>query len=304
MSFENMQQRLPSVLENKLFLQELAEKIRTKVDRYRPDPEDFRDVYKNSVDSDLKFVEDQEAYWRAQSQNMGPEKRAEQERMKDISDITESILIDRLSGSWLNTQKKDSNYQVNAHPTCKLDDYKNGVDLVLEVIDMTKEQASHLGLSVDVTFAAEEKILDRKINKIVKEIKNGLRPQVKYFESTDGETKGSVDIARCVLAISKKTVEDLFKLEKRSEHEKLEQHPVQISLVEQIKAQALFFLEMSETYGNQRLVETYSEILKNIDELETSRENSDEPIQVQRSTLKETYKGLSRIERALADVEL
>jgi hypothetical protein len=227
--------------------------------------------------------------------------RSFKEKEKQIALITEAILTDQLSGTWLNSYNEDAPYSVIAHPTADFDDIRNGADLVLEVFNKRKEQAQHLGLSIDITFSSNEANLTKKMTRIIDDIKAGDKrhSQIKYFESDFDEYKGSVDIARSVVVLSRDTVENLCKKEFSKDKEALSNHSVQLSLVAQLEEQAQTFLDLCQKYDNQRLASVYEEVLKNIQFLKREKREVFSDIEQDPVSIQEQYKGLQLLHRSL-----
>ena len=212
-----IQEQLPP-LENDRFLDSLEKRIESKLSAYRPNPEDFMDeegYSKEEIYKDLEYVQKLETLWQKEDEQLPKEEYLKKERIKKIATITEGIMINQFSGNWLNTEE-NSDYQIIAHPTSKVDDYRVGADVALEIINKKTEEDSHLGLSIDITYSSNKEVIENKLGRIFNEIEKDIQPSIKYFEN-DAETyRGSVDIARCVLVLSKETVNDLFKKEETS----------------------------------------------------------------------------------------
>lgn len=291
-------ERYKPILENNALLNKLHEKTDKKLDSYRPNFENFRSIYGNEeVDGDIRYVEELEDTF---EKNLSTEENAEFLRKeKKISDIVESILTDQLSGSWLNSNNPEAPYNVVCYPTSKFDDYRNGADMVLEVLNNQKEDSSHLGLSLDVTFSNNDKNLDKKMNRIIDEIKNNWKPEIKYFESDMTDYIGKVDIARSVIVISRNTVEDLFKKELNSLRDELENHPVQISLLAQVEEQAETFLALCEKHSNETMAKIYREVLQNIKYIKSEKRDTFSEIEEDENTLREKHEGLKLLHRSL-----
>lgn len=287
------------VLENKRHLDILYNRIEKKLSSYRPDPEEFRDIYGSEVDDDFAYVEEKKKQFAEQVE--GDERFEFLEKEKQIALISEGILTDQLSGTWLNSEDVDSLYSVIAHPTSDFDDIRNGADLVLEIVNKHKEEAKHLGLSIDITFSSDLGNLNKKMERIINDIKKVHKESshVKYFESDFDGYKGSVDIARSVVVLSRETVEDLFEKEISRDKEALANHPVQLSLIAQLEEQAETFIKLCESHGNERLSSIYQDILNNIRFLKREKKVSHSDFEQDPTSLQEKYDGLRLLHRAL-----
>ncbi len=287
------------ILENEKHLNILYERIEKKLASYKPDLEDFRDIYFDEVDKDMVYVEEKLKQFDESLNNREDGDFFKKE--KKIALITEGILTDQLSGEWFNSLKEDAPYTVVAHPTSDFDDIRNGADLVLEVFNKDKEQSKHLGLSIDVTFSSDIENLNRKMERIIGDItgKHGKPAQVKYFESDFDDYKGAVTIARSVIVLSRNTIEDLFKKEYSRDKDGLSSHQVQLSLLTQLQEQAETFLQLCKVHGNSELGSIYEDIYKNIKYLKDEKKISHFELEQDPILLQEKYDGLKLLHRAL-----
>lgn len=293
-------------LENDRFLNKLSDKIENKLSAYRPNPEDFIDNTKDgydqeSIKKDLAYVEKLENIWEQEESQLDPEEKKHMERTKNIATITEGIIIDRLSGSWLNIDSASPDYQIIAHPTSKVDDYRVGADVALEIINNKTLEDSHLGLSIDITYSSNSDVIKSKLGRVFNEINEGRQPSIKYFENNAETYAGPVDIARCVLVLSRDTVEDLFKKEHNKDHEGLEKHPVQLSLIAQMEEQAKVFYKLSLNKGNERMAKIYGDVLDNITLLHRQKREDFKSIQTDEASLMEQYNGLKLLHNSLLE---
>lgn len=291
-------------LRNDRFLDTLIKRIGNRVETYRPNPEDFIDnenpLYtEEQINNDLDFVQNQERKWLQQSEKMSPEDRTSYERTKKIADITESIMIDRLSGSWLNSDENE-NYDIIAHPTSTYDDYATGADVALEIKNNLSQQDRHVGLSIDITYSNKDNIIDKKLDRIFNEIYNGEQPRIKYFENSEETFKGAVDIARCVVVLSSDTVEDLFKKQFNKDRESLDNHPIQLSVLSQIEEQSETFYALSLQKGNKKMARIYEEVLNNIALLKVAKKEDYQKItSTEDTSYEDKYTGMKLLHKSL-----
>ena len=297
-----LREQLPP-LENDAFLDSLESRIESKLSAYRPNPKDFigEDGYfEKDINEDLEYVKNLEDTWKKEESGLSSDERNKRERIKKIATITEGIMINQFSGSWLNTEE-NSDYQIIAHPTSKVDDYRVGADVALEIINKKTETDSHLGLSIDVTYSSNKEVIQSKLGRIFKEIDRGIQPSIRYFEN-DAETyRGPVDIARCVLVLSKDTVADLFKKEHSRDKEGLEKHPIQLSLLAQMEEQANVFHKLSLNKGNNKMASIYKDVLDNIQLLKIKKRQDFHEVEVDETTLMNRYDGLKLLHDSLLE---
>lgn len=281
-------------------LQALESRMEKKLQAYRPDPKDFEDIYgKESVQKDIDFVNMVEKGIREEDSHKTETARLKKERIDSTATITEGILIDQMSGDWLNlSDSKNRPYDVIAHPTSKYDDYKRGADLALEIINRKQETEKHLGLSVDITYSSNSSVVASKVEQILKELqpehiqKYGT-PKIKYFEN-DAETyKGSVDIARCVLVVDSGRLPDLFEKEIKRDRDALAKDPIQASLLMQMELQSRMFKEFAQNCGNAKAVEIYEETLNNIRLLKLQKEKETNSNSFDLSRMRVAHKDLN-----------
>jgi len=137
--------------------------------------------------------------------------------------------------------------------TSEYDDYKNGVDLVLE--HTHQHNHTHLGLAVDVTFSQD---ITKKMVRIKQSIDADALSKVKYFSSEKSHMRGELSsIPRVVSAIDLPMLEDLFSFERRGA---IAEHQVRAALVQDMETQLAQFTAYAERTGKQcatRLAQVY-----------------------------------------------
>lgn len=263
----SLERNLPP-LQNDNFLDILIKRIGNRVENYRPNPTDFindddPDYSEEQIKKDIAYIQKREEQWEQEAQLLTKEERDNYERAKKIANITESIVIDRLSGNWLNSDN-NKQYRVVAHPTSTFDDISAGADVALEIKNNISQEDQHLGLSIDITYSNKNEVIDKKLDRIFDEINNNKQPKIKYFENEAEDYMGSIDIARCVVILSSSTVEDLFKKQFNRNREQLDNHPVQLSVLSQIEEQSETFYALALEKGNTKMARIYEETLNNI----------------------------------------
>lgn len=149
--------------------------------------------------------------------------------------------------------------------TSRYDDVFNGIDIIVEFENTTAKELSHLGVAVDVTFGTTG--LQKKIERIKKEIDRGELARVKYFYSEKEGVREPRDVARVVVGIELNQVVELAALwlqqknfqykEIRSKaNHALAAHPASRAMLEEISLQ----LERFKDYANKNNKKALSDI--------------------------------------------
>ena len=296
-----------NILENYTALEKLSKKMESKLDIYTPDPNDFRDIYgDDEVDLDIRYANLLEKKWEMERAEMkGPARKFfEKEKQKAL--IAEGIITNQLSGNWLNVN--DSPYSVIAAPTSRPDDYgiinksRKGFDLSLEFINNRESNLDvYAGSSVDITTSENEQVVKNKILKIINLIKEGETPIIKYFENDEETFRGSINVAPFVLILSEATTRDLFEKEYNNKKDELENHTVQLSLLNQLKEQAETFSILTEKYGNQTLTDSYKQSLNHINYILLKKREFYESLDIDLDHVDEKYQGLKLLHKAIVE---
>lgn len=207
--------------------------------------EDFRDLYHDTVDEDRKYVEDKE-------KNFAEKNTPQEKENKKIATILEGILHQHI---------EQSNFlgdSVSTVSTCKYDDIKNGIDGILEVQNERNSTAEHLAFAIDATFSAD---IDKKINRIKKEIKNGELAKIKYFKSDFLDFRGEKGgIPKFVIGIDRNHVEEVTQIWMQDKKSELAKSPLQIVIFREIMSQAEDFEEYAQSVGKPKIARKYKEI--------------------------------------------
>ena len=156
--------------------------------------------------------------------------------------------------------------------TSRFDDIKNGIDTVVEFDKDNKDKIEHLGLAVDVTICPD---INKKVERIKKEIEEGKLAEVKYFESSKtGLKKRLTNIPRVILSVDCGTVRELMQLWLDNEKEKLAQHPFQLQILEEILLQLESFREYAERNSQKEIVDIYEKFFEIVDKIYQDKLNS------------------------------
>lgn len=192
--------------------------------------EDFTILYgEENVQKDFAYVKSMEALFEKQ-----PE---EQKEKSKLALIFETIINEQIElNDWLGENaftKKSSRF----------DDIKNGIDNIVEFRE--KNSASYLALGIDETFSSD---VDKKFNRIKKEIENGHLSTIKYFVSEHMNIRGELKkIPKVVIGADAKNIRNLGELWIEKENKSLAKHPIQFLIIEEILLQ----LETFENYANK-----------------------------------------------------
>lgn len=137
--------------------------------------ENFSDIYKD-VETDLKYVETMEKLF-AETIEKDPE---ELKKVYRLSTILEAIILEE--GELANWFGENATTIVPS----RFDDIRNGIDCIVE-FEEGENSASHLALAVDIVAGSE---IQRKIDRIKKDIEEGHLSEIKYFSSDTLGIKG------------------------------------------------------------------------------------------------------------------
>lgn len=196
-------------------------------------PDDPNDLYTpEMIARDNKEVERLKAEFAARDRMPGPNGLT-MGQVRQLSEISEFQVLRGLNaGNWM--------------PYCRgivpseFDDYKNGMDMVVEFAPPNADQANHFGMGIDVSFSHD---LLGKFERIKREIDNfdGEKNRlgvVKYFKSPGnrGELNG---IARVVGALDLPVLEDLS----RTKNDRLRGHIAGHTLVTDMERQLETFTD-------------------------------------------------------------
>lgn len=206
-------------------------------------PESFRDLYGNGVDADIAYVKEMEAKF---EKTATPETKEAQR----LATIFEAIIHENAELSdWLGPN-------ASTIKSSRFDDIKNGVDTIAEFQE-EDSAASHLGLSIDVTFAADT---GKKFERIYNELQRGELPKIKYFRSEAMGFRGELsDAPRVVIGAESKTIKQLAELWLEGQKKELGSHPIQFQILEEILMQLRTFGEFAEKNGHAAIAETLTQ---------------------------------------------
>lgn len=187
------------------------------------------------------------------------------EMSKKLADCLEGIILN--TKSWFGPTSE-------VYPTTEWDDYVNGVDLVVE--RMKGGIMDHHGFALDVTYGGYNTIL-KKVNRILGRLKKGNLGKVDFFKSNDGRFKGELrEIPLVVIGADGNSMRGLVNLFAEKEDQKIEDHPVQFQIIEQVLMQCNFFIKIAETiedeFVSNRITKAYENLKKDFELIKKSKQ--------------------------------
>lgn len=247
------------------------EKSRQATDSYRPDPNNFIDestpgYTANEIQRDLREVKLlKEVFEDADN---------EHQTMKKIATVYEAVLIDQIEqNAWLGNDW-------NVFPASEYDDFKNGIDAVM--VHTEAEKGKHLGLSFDVTFTSNTRVLEKKLNSIKEVIRAKKLPQVKYFVDEDGEPlREALMLPKVVLGSRYASAEKIIRTwmgSGKERNQKLASDPIQTKLLMETLYQLRYFYKFASQPGehegevrNEEAAQLYGEMYNLLFDVYTER---------------------------------
>jgi hypothetical protein len=221
---------------SKEVLEKLYKKAEKKIEPYRPEPEDFRDIYGDDVDKDIAETKMLEAEFAKRTEELDDFSRERKEIKDRIAYVAECIIGDQLSGAWLAGKG-------NCTPTSKFDDYKKGVDLTIEFPESDAPNR-YLGLGIDITTSKDVADIHKKLDRILKyDILQDKVVEVKYFESED--EKRSIEVPRVIIALQDDQLKKMFLQEDRNDKDGLANNTVQLIILYQLQQQCTTFYKIA-----------------------------------------------------------
>lgn len=210
------------------------------------DMESFSDLYKD-VDADLAYVEEIEKMSARNHANLSDVEKIVHEMAK----VFEMIVSQQIeSSNWLG----ETAMTIQAS---KYDDYRNGVDTIVEFDE--EEGATHLALAIDVTTSGE---LAKKFDRIKDEIDAGRLTRVKYFISEGLDVRGEKsNIPRVVIGADREKIIDLIDKWVKKDNKALSQHVIQAVVLEEIITQLEVFAKYAEEVKQTNAAEAYKKAL-------------------------------------------
>ncbi len=205
------------------------------------------------VECDLEYVAKQKALHK---QRETPQSR----ELKRIADIFEALVL------WNSEQADWLGSKATTIKTSEYDDYKNGVDMVVEFQE--ERSASYLGLAADVTFSSDRSVIAKKFSILRDQIKRGTLAQVKYFHSDHTHFDGQLSkLPEVVIGVSKSMVLELARLWADGKNSTLANHRVGVLILKQMEMQLFVFAKYAQSIGQTEVARIYFDRLKLIQEI-------------------------------------
>ena len=247
--------------ENKELMARILDQKSKTVDNFRPKEGDFLDLYtKEEIANDLLEIKRLKNIWDS-------EVKTEKEKyLKEVADIYEGVIADQIeANSWFGEN-------CETYLTTEYDDKKNGVDAVS--IFTREESKSYLGLGIDVTFASNKDILEKKLESIKQCIRNGTLPILKYFEDPDTKEHKKIYLPKVIVGSRLSSAEKLIELwgsKDPNRNKKLQEHPVQAKIIlesiYQLRYFSKFAMNLSEHEKEKDMAEKYKNIAMEYDKM-------------------------------------
>ena len=223
---------------------ERAEKV---LERERIDPQKFKHYDKEMIARDSDYVKRMEAKFKMESD---PESRY----AKEVATVFEAIIHEWIElGNWLGSE-------ASTILPSRYDDIVSKVDTIVRY-QREGEDDTHLGLAIDVTFSPS---IENKIEDIKNNIQNGRLTEIKYFTSPDSEDSDEyahkrLKVARVIIGVEMKVVEDLAYLWLEKDKKTLQKHPVQHVIGREIVDELKLFEEYARSQNKNEIASVYKE---------------------------------------------
>jgi hypothetical protein len=235
-------------------LEQMYSKAEETIQNSKINIDDFVDIYEDMVERDKETAMSRKEKFASRLDDSGRE-------CKKYADVMEAILVDSVNVSdWLGEDVKAMN-------TTDYDDFENGIDVIAE---MTKEGGfkKHLGLAMDATFARR---VSGKFNDIKGKIVSGRMSKVKYYQTDD--YKGSLtNVPHVVIGVSLEKIKELGEMWVNGETDKLNNHPVQYQILEEMIMQLEVFEKYANKYDKPELAEVYKDRCETLKAIKAKKE--------------------------------
>lgn len=246
-------ERVQQEMANSIAIDQMYRESERFLKEQEPDPDDFSGVYSQEEINRDKFETSRlEEIFRANLQELGEGGQ----RAHKLAKIFEGVFLKHAElGNWFGEN-------VFISKTSRFDDFKNGIDNVLEVQE--DKEVSHTALSIDVTIGGDMGTINSKVRRIKEQIKAGKMGEVKYFQSEATGYKGVLaGLPRVVINVDGRTVQELGEMSMENRKKEIGNHPIQMEILENLLEQMIELeeyargenqIEIAETYTKSRLV--------------------------------------------------
>lgn len=238
---DKLAQKQESISADKERVKTLHANILRKIERERPNPDDFDDVvHAQEIKEETALVRSLEEKW-------GREDDPDKAHAKKLADIAE-FAIHSAIGNWADAK-------INSLLASKPDDYLRKVDLIIEI--PKEDESSFLPIGIDVVVVGKYSMagLDAKLDFLKKEIQAGRECSVKYVESE--AFKGSVSAPRAVIAVSAEHLGDYIRILEKNDLDKLHDHVTKYIIAYQLQNQYRQLYRIANALGHEHLADDY-----------------------------------------------
>lgn len=205
-------------------------------------PKDFIGgmIGRESVEQAEAYVARMDEAFAHALENLHEDEKEKLERSKIIAECLEGIIL--YNKNWFGLM-------ASTYPTTKYDDYRHGVDMIVE---RTQDGfAQHEGVAMDITYAGKNGIA-KKVNRIVDNLKKGRLGTVSFFKSNDGGFKGELNnLPLVVIGADFNTMSNMINLfaedTPRNNHE-LAEHPFQFQMIDEVIIQCDTYIQLIQTF--------------------------------------------------------
>ncbi len=132
--------------------------------------------------------------------------------------------------------------------TSEFDDLQNGVDFVAELHDVDNPK-SYIALAMDASFSMSQALIEKKMDRSMKDIAGRKLSQVKYFQYEEGAPEAKIGMPRVVVGTDEYRVQSLLERwyteEKSGSDISFEQDPVWTLMALEINEQLKMFIDQA-----------------------------------------------------------
>lgn len=247
------QESLPKgLLDNNQRREKLLNLKHEKIDRFRPDLSEFTDVVKGGateINQDKQEVRELKELFES-----GLTKDEKLRALKEVAEIYEGVLVDQIeANAW---------FGVNCEMliTSEYDDIKNGIDGV--GVFKQEERSEYIGFGIDVTFASDTTVLQKKLDSVKSIIRDNKLSQVKYFIDENNKHL-SLTLPKVIVGSRLSSAEkliDLWASNNKNRNQELQQHPTQSKIIMETLWQLHYFYEYAVSQKNNEAAIAYGKL--------------------------------------------
>jgi hypothetical protein len=224
-------------------------------------PEALRSLEADALD-ELSFIDHygEDAVQRDIREVSRLEGRFEQDNSTTAAKVLEAIFHQHVELSdWLGPQ-------ASTIRTTKFDDFKNGIDGIVEFNEA--DSTSRLALGIDVTFGTLS--IQKKFDRILGEIETDTLARVKYFRA-HGYEGSLTQLPRVVIGVDIDKVIALAGLWNRQDNAALSTHIAKDIIADEIEKQLRTFLLYAQSMNKPESVRSYTQAYNTVRRMHTKR---------------------------------